>query len=157
MFLRDTMKVHWLVLLIVVGVALVAPAVSAQVVEEKDGYVVTLVNDPLSLPGTARLATTSYSLSQGQTMTFLTYVPSGYTAFITDLNWGVPANSLSLTIVAPDSTLGPYYDSSDGVINGRITLRISKASGLASGTWSSFVYGQSVSGSQSFTYSAALS
>ncbi|MDD5142363.1 peptidase domain-containing protein [Methanoregula sp.] len=148
------MKVHWLPLLVIVGLALAIPAVSAKVVEEKDGYVVTTVDT------TQRFATfsslTSYSLTQGQTRWHTTYVPSGSTTFISDLNWGQPSNSLSLTFYTPDiSILGPYYDAADGVIDGRIHLMVYRSTGLSSGTWSSKVYGSSIAGTQTYSYSAS--
>jgi hypothetical protein len=149
------MKVHRIVLLFIIGAALLAPAVSAMLVEEKDGYIVMADTGNLRLPEVSLLR--SSSISQGQTVSYSTSVPSGTAAFISDLNWGSTSNSLSLTINAPDSTLGPYYDAADGQVNGRINLRISKPGGIASGIWKSYVYGYSVSGSQSYTYTAAAS
>jgi len=149
------MKVHSLALLLVIGAVLIAPAVSAQIVEEKDGYVVTSGEDSLRLSDIFLLS--SASITQGQTHWYTTTVPAGSTAFSADLNWGNPANSLALTLTAPDATFGPYYDSADGKTDGRINLRIAKSSGLASGTWRSKVYGYQVSGTQSYTYSASAS
>jgi hypothetical protein len=149
------MKFHWLALLLVIGAVLFVPTVSAKIVEEKDGYVVTPGDDTLRLPDISRFS--SASISQGQTQWYSTSVPTGKTSFFADLYWGNPSNSLSLTIAAPDTTFGPYYDSADGRIDGRINLRISKSGGLASGTWWSKIYGYSVSGAQSYTYSASAS
>lgn len=149
------MKVHWIALLLVIGAALAVPVVSAKIVEEKDGYVVTPGDNTLRLPEISRLS--SASISQGQTQWYSTSVSSGKTSFFADLYWGNPSNSLSLTIAAPDTTLGPYYDSADGRIDGRVNLRIYKSGGLASGTWWSKVYGYRVSGVQSYTYSASAS
>lgn len=112
-------------------------------------------NDNLRLPEFSRMS--SSSISQGQTQWYSTVVPSGKTSFFTDLYWGVPSNSLSLTIYAPDATLGPYYDAADGRTDGRINLRISKSGGLTAGTWWSAIYGYRVSGVQSYTYSASAS
>jgi len=59
-----------------------------------------------------------------------------------DLNWGNSANSLQLTIYSPDNhVFGPYYDSDDGIIDGRINLDIYNPNGIAQGTWSYNVYG----------------
>ncbi|OPY38311.1 MAG: hypothetical protein A4E35_00734 [Methanoregula sp. PtaU1.Bin051] len=149
------MKVHWIALLIVIGAALIVPAVSAKVIEEKDGYVITTTNDYLFLSDISLLS--SSTIIQGQTDIYTTYVPSGKTAFFPYLYWGSLPNSLSLTIRAPDSQLGPYYDSSDGIVDGRISLRITRSSGLAQGTWKSYVYGYQVTGSQSYSYSATAS
>jgi hypothetical protein len=149
------MKVHWLVLLLVIGAALTVPAVSAKIVEEKNGYIVTPGDDTIRLPEISRLS--SASISQGQTQWYSTSIPTGKTSFNANLYWGNPSNSLALTIIAPDATFGPYYDSVDGSIDGRINLRISKSGGLASGTWWSNIYGYQVSGVQSYTYSVSAS
>jgi len=149
------MKVHWIALLLVIGAALAVPVVSAKIVEEKDGYIVTPSDNTLRLPDISRFS--SASISQGQTQWYSTSVSSGKTSFFTDLYWGNTANSLSLTIAAPDTTLGPYFDSADGWMDGRVNLKISKSDGLASGTWWSKVYGYRVSGVQSYTYSASAS
>jgi hypothetical protein len=149
------MNVHWLVLFLVIGAAMTVPAVSAKIVEEKNGYLVTTVDDSIRLPEMARFA--SSSISQGQTQWYSTYVPSGKTSFYTDLFWGNPSNSLELTISAPGATFGPYYDSADGMSDGRIYLRIYRYGGLATGTWGSGVYGYRVTGTQSYSYSASAS
>lgn len=149
------MKVHWLALLLVIGAALAVPVVSAKIVEEKNGYIVTPGENTIRLPEISRFS--SASISQGQTQWYSTSVPTGKTSFNADLYWGNPSNSLALTITAPDATFGPYYDSADGRIDGRINLRISKSGGLASGTWWSKIYGYQVSGMQSYTYSASAS
>lgn len=146
------MKVHLLTILLLVGAALSVPAVSAKIIEEKDGYVVTSGTDSMALPGLSRLS--SASISQGQTLWHPTSVSSGYTAFYSDLNWGNPSNSLALTVYPPGSQLGPYYDSDDGRTDGRITVKIQKSTGLPSGTWWSQVYGYSVTGTQSYSSTA---
>lgn len=149
------MKFHWLALLLVIGAAIAVPSVSAKIIEEKDGYIVTSGDNTLRLPEIARFS--SAVISQGQTQSYSTVVPAGKTSFYPNLYWGNPANSLALTITAPDATFGPYYDSADGMIDGRINLRISKSGGLASGTWGSRVYGHLVTGVQSYTHSASAS
>lgn len=147
------MKFHWLALLLVVGAVLFVPTVSAKIVEEKNGYVVTPGTDTIRLPDIARFS--SQSISQGQTQSYTTYVAPGKTSFFSDLYWGVPSNSLSLTITAPGAVFGPYYDAADGRTDGRINLKISKTSGLASGSWMSGVFGYHVSDVQSYTYSSS--
>ena len=147
------MKVHWLVFLFMIGAALAVPAASAQTAEDTPGYVVTPADDTLRLMQVARLSTGS--ITQGQSQYYSTSVPAGKTSFYADLNWGSTANSLSLTIIAPDATFGPYYDSADGRVDGRINLRISRSGGIASGTWWSQVYGYQVTGVQGYTYSTS--
>jgi len=149
------MKVHLFVLLLVACAALSVPAVSAAVVEEKNGYIVAPGTDNLRLPVISPMS--SSSISQGQTQWYSTAVPARKTSFFADLNWGASSDSLSLTIYAPDATFGPYYDAADGRTDGRINLRISKTGGIATGTWWSAVYGSRVNGVRSYTYSASVS
>jgi len=53
-----------------------------------------------------------------------------------DLNWEDDDSDLRLMVFAPDGTiLGPYYDDSDGTIDGRINLNIANSEGLATGEW----------------------
>ncbi|WP_292345593.1 MULTISPECIES: hypothetical protein [unclassified Methanoregula] len=92
------------------------------------------------------------TIGQGQTVYYSKYVSSGTMAIYPDLNWGDTSDSLTLTISAPDATLGPYNDASDGVINGRIYLSVSKPSGLTPGSWSFRVYGEHVTGVQGFSF-----
>lgn len=149
------MKVHGIVLLIVIGAALFAPAVSAQIIEQKDGYTISTTD---GMAGRTRLPLmtpmSSSVLSQGETHTYSRYVSSGTTSMIADLNWGDTSDSLSLTIIAPDATLGPYYDGADGQVNGRILLRISRSSGLTAGTWWNRIYGYQVAGSEDYSFTS---
>jgi hypothetical protein len=149
------MKVHGIVCLIVIGAILFVPAVSAQVIENKDGYIVSTADDALAgvrLPVSSPMS--SSVISQGETHTYTRYVNPGTTSIISDLNWGDTADSLSLTFIAPDATLGPYYDAADGVIDGRIYLRISKTTGVASGTWWNRIYGYRVTGSEDYSFNS---
>jgi hypothetical protein len=145
------MRVHWLIISIILVAALAVPAVSAKIIEEKDGYVVSTVD---GLTPFGRMAMfSSGAITQGETDWFTTSVASGKTRFYADLNWGDTSDSITLTLFPPGSVLGPYYDSSDGIIDGRINIRITKSPALTPGTWYSGIYGASVSGSQSYTYS----
>lgn len=133
-------------------ITLIISGVSAQKTEHNAGYTVTpatnlkmpLVITPLSTGG----------ITQGETMWQTKSVSPGTSSMFVDLNWGNTANSLTLTVMAPDGTLGPYYDSSDGTINGRIYLVISQSTGLTPGSWSFRIYGDKVSGSQKYSFAA---
>jgi hypothetical protein len=141
------MKAAGIIMAILVLAIMLVPGVSAQ-----DGnYTVT--------PGKAGLQPVIVPLTvgtivQGETDWYSIYVPSGTTSITADLNWGNPSNSLSLAAIAPDGTIGPLYDSADGAVDGRIFVTISRAGGLASGTWNFRVYGASVSGVQSYNFVA---
>jgi len=92
------------------------------------------------------------SITQGATNWESKSVSSYITTLNVNLNWGNPSNSLQLTIYSPDGyVFGPYYDSSDGVTDGRIDLTIQNSNGIAEGTWSYKVYGYSVSGTQTYS------
>lgn len=149
------MKVHCFVLFIMIGALLFAPAVSAQVIENNNGYTVSTVD--VLLPEIDRSGVSpraSSAISQGETHSYTRYISAGTTSFISDLNWGDTTDSLSLTIVAPDATLGPYYDAADGLTDGRIYLRISKTTGLTSGTWWNRVFGYRVAGTEDYSFNS---
>jgi hypothetical protein len=144
------MKVSGIFLTVLVCTVVLVSGVSAQNVETVNGYIVRPAQD-LNLPAVF-LPMSASTISQGQTMYYSKYVSSGTTSLVPDLNWGDTSDSLTLTISAPDATLGPYNDASDGIINGRIYLSIAKPSGLAAGTWNFRVYGERVNGAQSYSF-----
>lgn len=143
------MKVSALCLLVLIGSVLLVSGVSASIIEKTGGYTVEPAGN-LHLPTITPLV--SSTITQGQVDVYSRVISSGTTSMITDLYWGNPANSLSLTIVAPDATLGPYYDSADGIVNGRIALSVSSPSGLTPGTWKFYITGYSVAGSQTYSF-----
>ncbi|MFZ3384590.1 MAG: hypothetical protein WA144_11755 [Candidatus Methanoperedens sp.] len=63
---------------------------------------------------------------------------------------------MTLKVITSEGTiLGPYRDSSDGVTDGRIYLSFTKGNGnFMAGTWKFEVYGESVSGSQTYSFDA---
>ena len=70
-----------------------------------------------------------------RTAIFSKNVTSGTRYIVVSLYSGDTADPISMTIITPDKTLGPYYDDSDGVVDGRIDLKISSAENLTPGTW----------------------
>ena len=98
------------------------------------------------------------SISQGQTITHNVNVGSGVNYLEVDLNWGDTSDSLNLSVYTPSgSKLGTYLDNSDGSVNGRIHINIDPSQGyVQQGTWKFNVYGESVSGTQSYTFGVAL-
>ncbi len=92
------------------------------------------------------------SIVQGQTNYYYQDIPSVSRVW-TDLNWSVPSNSLTLKVITSEGTvLGPYHDSSDGVTDGRIHLSFAKSGNFAAGKWKFEVYGERVSGSQTYSF-----
>lgn len=113
-----------------------------------NGYTMTYIKVPA---GTMRPMVAWSSVSQGQTNYHGRYVNYYTESLCFDLYWGNPSNSLRLTIVSPEGYgFGPVYDPYDGSYNGDICVLISRPGGVAQGTWTSQVYGYSVSGSQSY-------
>lgn len=139
-------------MLILVCAIVLISGVSAQDVDTSAGYSVTPAGN-LHLPA-VKAPMTVGTITQGETDWYSVSVPSGKTSITVNLYWGNPSNSLSLTAIAPDGTIGPLYDSSDGVTDGRIYLTISRTGGLAPGTWMFKVYGENVLGTQSYNFVA---
>ena len=141
----DIMKIWKIVVLCMVAAMLAAPAVSA-----KEGYTVR--------PSTEETPPVSIlvydSITQGQTKTYTSNVGTGVNYLEVDLNWGDTADSLSLKIYTPDSSsLGTFYDIDDGVIDGRIHLRIDPNQGYVEpGQWKYEVYGVSVIGTEDYNF-----
>jgi len=77
---------------------------------------------------------------EGNTTIFTKYVSSGTPYILVDLNSGDPADPLSLSVITPDRVLGPYTDSSDGKLDGRIYLRIAQSGNLTPGPWKFIVH-----------------
>ncbi|WP_048140941.1 hypothetical protein [Methanosarcina horonobensis] len=103
------------------------------------------------------LRSTQY-ITQGQTITHYVGVGSGINYLEVDLNWGDSSDSLTLSISTPSgSKLGPYRDNYDGSVNGRIRLNIDPSQGyVEQGTWQFKVYGESVSGTEDYTFNVAF-
>ena len=82
--------------------------------------------EPVYVPSTAHsLVTAMYSKNISADTPFI----------IVDLYSGGPGDPVTLSIIAPDRTLGPFTDISDGRNDGRIYLKISRSTGLTSGIW----------------------
>ena len=93
-------------------------------------------------------------ISQGQTINHYVSVGSGISWLEVDLNWGDTSDSLALTVYSLSGTnLGTYHDNSDGSVNGRIHIGIYPSQGyIEQGIWRFKVYGESVSGTQSYAF-----
>ena len=79
-------------------------------------------------------------------------MPGGVENFTCDLNWINPESELKLTIFAPDGMMGPYYDDSDGLTNGRIFFRISRPQGIESGEWYAVIEAEKTEEEQPFIF-----
>jgi hypothetical protein len=138
-----------LVLLVLASCAVVSASEQGVVVKDSS-YLVQPAHDGGMTPMSVQ--TVYSSITQSAMNRHAKDVSSYITTLNVDLNWGNSANSLRLKIYSPDGyTFGPYYDNSDGSVNGRINLAISNSEGISRGTWYYEVYGYSVSGTQSYT------
>jgi len=143
-----------LLLVAVLGVVVLASPAAAAKTEDSvsvagpGGYVITFVK---SQPGLIRPMAVYNTIQQGQYQWQSKNVNYYIERLPFDLYWGNPTNSLRLRIFTPDGyVLGPFYDSSDGSTNGEINIYITRSGGVAQGTWYTEVYGDRVSGSQSY-------
>jgi hypothetical protein len=62
-------------------------------------------------------------------------VPAGTGQQWINLTWTDPAQPRSLIIYSPASTLGPYYNSNNGIVDQRIYLLLENDAGLTQGPW----------------------
>lgn len=122
-----------------------------------DGLVFTPVSTSIpsvSASGEFSAMATVYTIWQGQTNWHGKYIPPGCPGYYLDLNWGNPSNSLQLRVYGADGRVyGPFYDSSDGRIDGRIYFWVTTGSGtLPPGTYYHEVYGYRVYGVEDYTF-----
>jgi hypothetical protein len=78
---------------------------------------------------------TVHSVEGNQTALFSKYVSADTRYIVVSLYSGDLSDPISVTIITPDKTLGPFYDESDGVVDGRIDLKISNPDGITPGLW----------------------
>ena len=122
---------------------------SEQMTAANGGYRVEPVHDDSK--NTFSIASVYTTITQGNTNWHPKTISGYVTSLNVDLNWGNPSNSLRLKVYSPDGyTFGPYYDSFDGVNDGRINLNIINSAGIAQGTWYYEVYGYQVTGTQGY-------
>lgn len=97
-------------------------------------------------------------ITQGQTKTHYVSVGSGINYLEVDLNWGDTSDFLTLSVyTSSGSKIGTYRDNYDGSMNGRIHFSIDPSQGyVQQGTWMFKVYGESVSGTEDYTFNVAL-
>ena len=102
--------------------------------------------------GSGGTKTVNSNITQGETNWHSKYITTNITSFDIDLNWGDTDDSLRLHIYDPSfNCYGPYYDSSDGTIDGRIHLTVIDLDGIEQVTWRARVYGYSVTGTEDYS------
>jgi len=108
-------------ILIAAGVPATSPRQSCTTVGRE-----VRISDPLFFQNTT---------TAGNTAFFSKYVSEEIPFIVVDLYSGDPGDLLALTILTPDRTLGPFNDTSDGRMDGRIFLKISRDDGMTPGLW----------------------
>jgi hypothetical protein len=135
-----SMNVLWIVVLLCAGAVLAMSIAFPGHVQAPDRYCATAIMDnPLDtsmehgmsglLPEPDRAGHPEH------TALFSKYVSADTPYIIVSLYSGDPADPLSLTVITPDKTLGPFTDGSDGRIDGRIELKINNPGDMTPGLW----------------------
>lgn len=75
-----------------------------------------------------------------KTAIFSKQVAPGTAYLVVSLYSGDTTDPISVTIITPDKTLGPYYDTTDGSVDGRIDLKISNPDSMTPGLWKFLVH-----------------
>jgi hypothetical protein len=149
LFMSKRLGVVAMMLLLIASFAVVSASEQGPAVSN-GGYIVEPVHNTGMNP--ISIQSVYATITQGKTNWHTKTVSSYITSLNVNLNWGNPANSLRLKIYSPDGyTFGPYYDSFDGVNDGRINLNIINSNGIARGTWYYEVYGYHVTGTQAYS------
>lgn len=148
-------KVSWflVVALLCSGMVFAAPPTDENIKKAKTGgYIVKKGKDTGKDSGNGDIGIQRvYDTITQEEANWYTREVTGGNLMTVDLNWGDTSDSLRLTIYTADGyKLGPYYDNSDGAIDGRIYLDIYNPNGLGVGTWYFEVYGYSVQGTEDY-------
>lgn len=135
-------KIGLLLMVMIVSISLTGATAS-----QNDEYTII----PVKSDSTVTPRWVSDTITQGETNWHDKPVSSYTTSLHIDLNWGDTSDSLRLKVYSPSNQLiGTFYDSADGVIDGRINIEIRNSNGIELGTWHAEVYGYSVSGTEDY-------
>jgi hypothetical protein len=145
------------ILLIAIALAMLVSCASAATMDhfetkkiDMGGYNVTIPD--ISAP-TMGVKTVYGTITQGETDWVSTDVSGYYTQLCVRLNWGDASDSLRLRIYSPDYYVSKYYyDTTDGGDDdGYIPVNVDNPDGIAEGTWWYEIYGDDVTGTQSYS------
>jgi len=134
------MKILWSVLLLCVCAVLVLAVAFPDHMPAPPAYCATAIRDnPLDSSMNHGMAGVigepENAGHQVHTALFSKYVAADVPYIIVSLYSGDLSDPLSLSVITPDKTLGPFSDGSDGIIDGRIDLKINNPGVMMPGIW----------------------
>jgi hypothetical protein len=139
------MKVLWIALLLCAGFILALAFMVPGDTRVTDRAAISPVMG--NLPGVRQVNITGTAFpaengtgQEGKTAIFSKYVAASTPYIVVSLYSGDPSDPLSVTIITPDKTLGPYSDASDGKTDGRIDLKITSPETVTPGYWKFLVH-----------------
>ena len=138
------MRVLWIAMLLCAGAILVL-ALALPGNMPHDPYSPSLAGEKL-LNGSGQKAVTGLLTGHTGTMTgnktalFSKNVADGTRYIVVSLYSGDITDPISVTVITPDRTLGPYYDDSDGIVDGRIDLKIGNPENVTPGLWKFLIH-----------------
>ncbi len=125
-------SMRWLIVVTVL-VAGIAALLTAAAIAPGFGEGPVTVPGPNELPGGPVYV--NHTVHSPVTAMYSKNISADTPFIIVDLYSGDPNDPVTLSIIAPDRTLGPFTDISDGRKDGRIYLKISRSTGLTPGVW----------------------
>lgn len=139
------MKILGIALLFCAGVILALAFMFPGDIHITDRYTPTQIRGTLPEERQENMTGTGFPAQNGtgyeeKTALFSKYVAAGIPYIIVSLYSNDPADPVSMTVITPDKTLGPFYDVSDGKTDGRIDLKINNPDTLPSGYWKFLIH-----------------
>lgn len=138
------MRVLWIGMLLCAGSILVlALALPGNIPSEP--YSPSLAGEK-PLNGSGQIAVMGHltghtgTMPGNRTALFSKNVADGTRYIVVSLYSGDITDPISVTIITPDRTLGPFFDDSDGIVDGRIDLKISNPENVTPGLWKFLIH-----------------
>ena len=138
------MKELWIAVLLCAGALLVlASVLPADQFSDRSGQPLAGENS-LQGPGqdvvAGLFAEHNGTRSGNRSALFSKDVAAGTRYIVVSLYSGDITDPISVTIITPDRTLGPFFDNADGSIDGRIDLKISNPETVTPGLWKFLIH-----------------
>jgi hypothetical protein len=138
------MRILWIAVLLCAGAVFVLALAPPGAIPQDHTYAPHAVVSPLnsSVDGVVNSLMPRQDVTETEIKTaiFSKNVAPGTKYIVVSLYSGDTTDPISVTIITPDKTLGPYYDTSDGVADGRIDLKISNPESMTPGLWKFLVH-----------------